>query len=227
MRSTTHSLKLIALALVLGLGVNYALAWTGPTSAPPAGNTDAPINVSATAQVKNGGLSVTSFLASASASFGGNVGIGTVNPTAKLDINGGTIKIADGTQGAGKVLTSDATGLASWRSAAPLVRRCSSVIDGNSTTQNYTNCSIDLPSGSWRVIAQASGHQSEFNGASLYIDGLLVASKRVLGDPSGTSYTPISAALDVSGGRSVNVRAEFNSALSWQDREIFITAFAL
>jgi hypothetical protein len=42
-----------------------------------------------------------------------NVGIGTIAPTAKLDI-AGTVKIVDGTQGAGKVLTSDASGLASW-----------------------------------------------------------------------------------------------------------------
>ena len=47
---------------------------------------------------------------------GGNVGIGTITPTAKLEVNG-TFKITDGTQGAGKVLTSDATGLVSW--AAP------------------------------------------------------------------------------------------------------------
>ncbi|MEQ1552910.1 MAG: tail fiber domain-containing protein [Ferruginibacter sp.] len=43
----------------------------------------------------------------------GNVGIGTTNPTSKLDI-AGKIKITDGSQGAGKVLTSDTNGLASW-----------------------------------------------------------------------------------------------------------------
>lgn len=43
----------------------------------------------------------------------GNVGIGTSAPGAKLDING-TIKISGGSPGAGKVLTSDANGLATW-----------------------------------------------------------------------------------------------------------------
>ena len=43
-----------------------------------------------------------------------NVGIGTSTPNAKLHVNG-TLKVADGTQGAGKILTSDATGLASWQ----------------------------------------------------------------------------------------------------------------
>ncbi|HUR09717.1 MAG TPA: fibrobacter succinogenes major paralogous domain-containing protein [Flavitalea sp.] len=47
-----------------------------------------------------------------------NVGIGTSSPTAKLQVNG-TFKVTDGTQGAGKILTSDATGLASWQPPPP------------------------------------------------------------------------------------------------------------
>ncbi|MEK7647103.1 MAG: tail fiber domain-containing protein [Patescibacteria group bacterium] len=43
----------------------------------------------------------------------GNVGIGTANPGAKLEV-AGQIKITGGTPGANKVLTSDASGLASW-----------------------------------------------------------------------------------------------------------------
>jgi hypothetical protein len=46
----------------------------------------------------------------------GNVGIGTAAPGAKLEV-AGNVKITDGTQGAGKVLTSDANGMASWQAA--------------------------------------------------------------------------------------------------------------
>jgi hypothetical protein len=45
--------------------------------------------------------------------FSGYVGIGTTSPTAKLDVDG-QIKIRQGSPGSGKVLTCDASGLASW-----------------------------------------------------------------------------------------------------------------
>jgi hypothetical protein len=44
----------------------------------------------------------------------GRLGLGTITPAAKLDV-AGQVKIADGTQAAGKVLTSDTSGLASWQ----------------------------------------------------------------------------------------------------------------
>ncbi|MFA6232963.1 MAG: tail fiber domain-containing protein [Bacteroidota bacterium] len=49
----------------------------------------------------------------------GNVGIGLHNPAAELEVSGlvkvnGQVRIYDGSQGAGKVLTSDASGLAAW-----------------------------------------------------------------------------------------------------------------
>ena len=47
----------------------------------------------------------------------GNVGIGSTDPTAKLEV-AGQVKITGGSPGAGKVLTSDAVGLASWQPVA-------------------------------------------------------------------------------------------------------------
>ena len=47
----------------------------------------------------------------------GNVGIGTARPDKALQVNG-NIKMVDGNQAAGKVLTSDANGTGSWQTAA-------------------------------------------------------------------------------------------------------------
>ena len=66
-------------------------------------------------QIKAGALGINGALRGYSnAVFDGIVGIGTTTPAAKLDLIG-KIKITDGTQGVGKVLTSDANGLASWK----------------------------------------------------------------------------------------------------------------
>lgn len=62
---------------------------------------------------------------------GGNVGIGTSTPGAKLEVNG-TVKITGGAPGAGKVLTSDGSGLASW--TTPTTGTVTSVATGTGLT---------------------------------------------------------------------------------------------
>lgn len=52
------AIKVSALALALSFGLSFVYAWTAPTQNPPAGNVSAPINTSATAQTKAGGLTV-------------------------------------------------------------------------------------------------------------------------------------------------------------------------
>jgi len=64
------------------------------------------INTSADTQRKDGGLNIM-----------GDVGIGTASPGAKLEV-AGQIKITGGSPAAGKVLTSDVSGLASWQAPA-------------------------------------------------------------------------------------------------------------
>ena len=51
--------RISIIAIVIGsifLANGLILAWTTPTSAPPAGNVSAPLNISSTAQIKSGGL---------------------------------------------------------------------------------------------------------------------------------------------------------------------------
>lgn len=87
------------------------------------------------------------------------MGIGTIVPSTRLEINNGTtngaIKIVDGTQGQGKVLTSDANGLATWTS--PTVTNVTGVPPSASTpygttADKYMNAYIDIPEGNWFVF---------------------------------------------------------------------------
>ncbi|MFP3591964.1 hypothetical protein [Chryseobacterium sp. SIMBA_038] len=64
----------------------------------------------------------------------GNIGIGTQAPTNLFHVESttnGAVKIVDGTQGANKVLTSDANGVATWRS--PSATTDTSIYAGNGT----------------------------------------------------------------------------------------------
>ena len=66
----------------------------------------------------------------------GNVGIGTSTPAATLDVNG-QVKISGGSPGDGKVLTSDASGNASWSNSS--INTGAFAYSGGSTPQNIPN----------------------------------------------------------------------------------------
>jgi len=57
----------------------------------------------------------------------GSVGIGTLNPGSKLEVNG-QVKITGGAPGEGKVLTSDTNGLANWQAVPSPVATYSSLV---------------------------------------------------------------------------------------------------
>lgn len=84
------------------------------------------------------------------------VGIGTIAPSTKLDIYNGTagaIRIADGTQGAEKVLTSNADGVGTWQNVS--VNNITGVTPDKvtpfGTTDKYMNSYIELKPGKWFV----------------------------------------------------------------------------
>lgn len=113
----------------------------------------------------------------------GNVGIGIAAPAAKLDVVG-NVKIADGTQANGKVMMSDATGVASWKSSPPAI----SFGGLNNASANISNTPTNLgtspmvftkqyASTEVEVMLYANAYTGSFaSGAStvyfeIYIDG--------------------------------------------------------
>ena len=94
-----------------------------------------------------------------------SVGIGTVSPTQKLDVRG-SVRIVDGTQGAGKVLTCDNNGVATWSTSptgttytvsTPLTLTSGTIIGipvSNTSTSGY------LASTDWNLF---NGKQPQLN----------------------------------------------------------------
>ncbi len=92
--SLIQNIKWLSFSLVLGLllggGMAIVSAWTDPAAAPPGGNIGAPINTGNTGQSKGGNLvlNASGTWANGLIVANGNVGIGTVAPTQKLDVVG-------------------------------------------------------------------------------------------------------------------------------------------
>jgi hypothetical protein len=94
----------------------------------------------------------------------GNVGIGTSSPSAKLEVNG-QVKITGGSPGAGKVLTSDAGGLATWQTPTGGGGPDSdwAVSGNNMYAMPSGNVGIGMtnPEGKLHVLGNFSGSESE------------------------------------------------------------------
>lgn len=102
-KSISYWMSVIIVGIVLGVSLQFAKAWTEPTSAPPNGNIEAPINTSLIAQIKSGTLSIGQALGItgiihgfSDAYFDGNVGIGTTTMPSGTALNvAGSIQQSD------------------------------------------------------------------------------------------------------------------------------------
>ena len=112
----------------------------------------------------------------------GNVGIGISAPTAKLHVNG-SLRVTDGLQGVGKVLTSDINGNAGWSSAATVQQNTlilsENGADANLISNGYSVYSRTLlPS----QTAQTSSMPAEiFTDVSEFLEGR--AAPSIVGGP--------------------------------------------
>ena len=108
-------------AVVIGLGLQYALAdtggsWTPAPSSPPSGNVAAPINVSSTAQAKMGGLALGTVTPPSGGILANVVGILNANSVVTQ-----LFQYTDGANDTGKILmATSSTGLAQWVSTSTL-----------------------------------------------------------------------------------------------------------
>ena len=105
LQKATYWTSVSVIGIVVGISLQFVKAWTEPTQIAPNSNVGAPITTSGNPQIKSGPLNLGSYLTTVGGVLlnsgagsppalngllvpNGNVGIGTVSPTQKLDVNG-------------------------------------------------------------------------------------------------------------------------------------------
>ncbi len=91
----------------------------------------------------------------------GNLGIGINSPSAKLDVNG-QLRIRGGEPGAGKVLTSDANGLANWQ-AAPSIKTTQTTLSTSPTLNHGTFSTVPFENDNDGSFADLPGFDNSSN----------------------------------------------------------------
>jgi hypothetical protein len=132
----------------------------------------------------------------------GNVGIGNASPAAKLDVLG-NIKIADGTQAAGRVLTSDATGLASWQTPAAIPT------PGGATSQVQFN-NAGTFAGDANLLWDAANHRLGIGAVpyySLHMFGSLNTATAFIENTNGSGGQALVAYASATGGTNTALYA--------------------
>ncbi|MEI8339503.1 MAG: hypothetical protein WCF94_02450 [bacterium] len=124
MKQTFRSLLIVSIFV---FGVGYLYAWTGPTAPAPDKNVAAPLNVGENEQIKKGNLilggdslsgnGLAKLQVTGASLLNGKVTI-TANTTDNPALVGKVFTLMDGNEGAGKVLTSDNNGVATWKEIA-------------------------------------------------------------------------------------------------------------
>jgi hypothetical protein len=133
----------------------------------------------------------------------GNIGIGTANPGARLEV-GWQVKITGGTPGLNKVLTSDASGLATWTTALSSLSGSFWSLSGNSAgandyigTSNAQNVRF-YSNGTQKMVLDTSGNlgigtstgtaKLEVAGQVKILGGLPGAGRVLTSDAVGLAY---------------------------------------
>ena len=197
------SAKIITLALIVALGVRSIAAFSNPPGAPPAcpsgyPGCDAPLNAGPTAQSKAGALTVN---ASSSGMYPTGLYVFGQTVLDNSALATSAVKIVDGNQHAGYVLTSDGNGNATW--SAPTGGSGGggmSVVTGTARSSDGTT-TITLPAGNWKLTVFAGYPNCVDHDLAITLDGSTIGTRTGIGDPQGCMDSTISGtAVSVAGG---------------------------
>ncbi len=179
------ALSLLVFAAVLFAAASYS--WTGPSSTPPNGNVEAPINVGATSQVKSGALSVNGLSVYGNQYVSGNLGLG-VSPGATWKID------ARGTYG----IYGEATGGQAIRGYAYPGYAGYFIGYGGLFAQNTAGyyAFLGYPGSSWSVYSNGPTYTGSYSRADggFCIGGSCRTSWAAMGGSYWTGWVPVNSA---------------------------------
>jgi len=141
-------------------------SWTEPSSSPPNGNVAAPINTSATSQIKSGALSVNGLSVYGSQYIQNNLGVGTTNSSSwRIAAQGSTYGIyADATTG--QAIRGDVaaggTGYAGWFDASSGASSAGGLFARNG---GGYYAYLGYPGSSWSVYANGPTYTGSYSRA--------------------------------------------------------------
>lgn len=152
----------ILIGATLFITTSVLIAWTGPTSAPPNGNVDAPLNVGTIDQVKDGGLGINSLAVFGNAIINGAsryLNFGTIPGETGYGIrdNGGTMQFKNNNESWANIATSSG--------AAETDPQVGTLSNGQWCTSDGTavNCTNTAPTGG---VGTCTIRSSGFNSTS-------------------------------------------------------------
>ncbi|MEE4177055.1 MAG: hypothetical protein V2I46_06045 [Bacteroides sp.] len=121
----------------------------------------------------------------------GNTGIGIDNPENKLEV-GGQVKITGGSPGKGKVLTSDANGLASW--------------------ETIPDATLSLPFNQVLSFSEGEAFKITNTAAGAAIGGASLSGNGIVGETNGTDYfSGVFGYASLDCGLGIGIRGKTNS----------------
>ncbi len=158
----------------------------------------------------------------------GNVGIGTLVPSAQLHTTGSVRFEGAGSPGAGKILTSDALGNATWQSSSSIPAGTNGQTLRYSGTSWVANSTLFNDGTNVGIGTSNPSQKLDVSGGSIKTSGQLISTQATGTAPMAVNSTTVVGDLnaDMTDGKHITSTATGSSTSAWSNTAANIATFA-